>query len=81
MLCSKSLLENRLEERINADSEAKAQGNSSSDTVAQRAEGETPTSKKEDGGKEVKKLQKKLREERSCESHKILRQHGWHIPR
>ena len=66
MLCSKSLLENRLEERINADSEAKAQGNSSSDTVAQRAEGKTPTSKKEDGGKEVKKLQKKLREEKEA---------------
>ena len=66
MLCSKSLLENRLEERINADAGAKAQGNSSSGTVAQGAEGKAPASKKEDGGKEVKKLQKKLREEKEA---------------
>ena len=64
MLCSKSLVENRLEERINADTGAKAQGDSSSGTVAQGAEGKAPASKKEDGGKEVKKLQKKLRKKK-----------------
>lgn len=66
MLCSKSLMENRLEERINADASAKARSDSPSDTGAQRAKGKASASKKKHDGKEVEKLQKKLREEKEA---------------